>query len=252
MRDAVIRVRNITKAFAHVQALRDVSLELFRGEVLALIGDNGAGKSTLANTIAGNLRPDAGSIEVGGEVVVDASPRVIQQMGIETVYQTLALAPDLTVAENMFLGRERAKGGGWFASVAPLDRKWMDMRAREALDKLSSKPPSVRTLARDLSGGQRQAIAVARAVAWAKNAILMDEPTSALAASQTQQTNETIKRAAEEGLGVIVITHDLPNMLEFADRIVIMRRGAVVAERTPANTDLTELVGLMVGTGDVS
>lgn len=248
MSEVVIRVSGVSKSYAHVRALRDVSLQLHRGEVLALIGDNGAGKSTLAGVIAGTVVPDEGDIEIGGSRVEDPTPRRIQQLGVETVYQNLALAPDLSVAENMFLGREIVAGGGRFP-FAPLARRRMAARAREALARLSSNPASTDSAARDLSGGQRQAIAIARAVAWAENAILMDEPTSALAASQTAQTNATIKKAAEDGLGIVVITHDLPNMLEYADRIVVMRQGEVVAERTPATTELSELVGLMVGAG---
>ena len=249
MPEVAIRVENVSKSFAHVHALRDVSMEVRHGEIVALIGDNGAGKSTLANTIAGNIPPDTGSVYVGGERLTTFSPREVQSLGVETVYQTLALAPDLSIAENLFLGREPVRGPSWFFG-APLARQEMTRRAREALERLSSRPPSIDTLARDLSGGQRQAIAIARAVSWAKNAILLDEPTSALAAAQTAQTNETIKRAAAQGLGIVVITHDLPNMLDYADRILVMRRGAVVAERVPAQTDLSELVGLMVGTGE--
>lgn len=246
--EPVIRVRGVEKSFSHVRALRGVDLDLHPGEVLAVIGDNGAGKSTLANVIAGGLIPDAGWVEIDGERIEKPSNKLVHDKGVETVYQSLALGPDLSITENMFLGRELVGRGVVSRFFGVLDRKSMEAQTTAALQRVGSRIPSIKVDARDLSGGQRQAIAVARSVSWAKKAILMDEPTAALAAVQTQNTNRVIRAAAEHGLGVMVITHDIPNMLTYADRIVVMRHGQIVAERPAAMTDIAELVGLMVGT----
>jgi len=242
--DVVIRARGIEKTFGHVHALRGIDLDLRRGEILALIGDNGAGKSTLAGTIAGIIPPDAGSVEIDGtRVGYSRGARQVTELGVETVYQTLALGPDLSIADNMFLGRELFRSR--FFGV--LDRKRMAAQAAEALSRIGWDGPRPRTPVRELSGGQQQAVAVARAVYWARQAILMDEPTAALAARQMQKTNEDIRAAAAHGLGVLVITHDIPNMLTYAHRIVVMRRGRIIAERQANATTVAELVELMVG-----
>jgi simple sugar transport system ATP-binding protein len=245
--DVVIRARAIHKRFGHVHALRGVDLDLRRGEILALIGDNGAGKSTLAGTIAGIIKPDEGSVEIDGQRVENpGGARMVTQMGVETVYQTLALGPDLSIADNMFLGRELTKTGA-SRIIGTLDRKKMAAQAQDALTRVGWDGPPTKTAVRELSGGQQQAVAVARAVYWAKQAILMDEPTAALAARQMQKTNEDIRSAAGKGLGVLVITHDIPNMLTYAHRILVMRRGRIISEKQAKQTTVAELVELMVG-----
>jgi len=249
----LIKVCGVEKRFGHVHALRGVDLEIFAGEVVAVIGDNGAGKSTLATVIAGGHVPDAGWVEIAGQRIEKPTARLVHELGVETVYQSLALGPDLSIAENMFLGREIVGKGFVRRRLGVLDRREMAKQTEAALDRVGmTNYTTVNASARALSGGQRQAIAVARSVAWASRAILMDEPTAALAIRQTRNTNEVIRAAAAHGLGVMVITHDIPNMLTYADRIVVMRHGQVVAVCTPAATDLNKLVGLMVGEEQVA
>jgi simple sugar transport system ATP-binding protein len=244
--EVVLRVEGVKKSFGHVQALRGVSLEVAAGEIVALVGDNGAGKSTLASVISGALVPDEGHLEIAGQRVDGQGTKAVSQLGVETVYQNLALAPDLSIAANLFLGREEL-GQNWFARrLAVLDRRSMVERAEAALVKVGWDGPHPSTRVSDLSGGQQQAVAVARAMIWATRAILMDEPTAALAQRQMKKTNEIIKSAAQQNLGVVVITHDLPNMLTYADRIVVMRRGAIAAQMQAAETNTTELVEMMV------
>ncbi|MBN9021745.1 MAG: sugar ABC transporter ATP-binding protein, partial [Rhizobiales bacterium] len=222
----VIEAIDITKRFGHVQALSGASLKVRAGEVMGLVGDNGAGKSTLTKVICGALTPDGGRLSFWGRPTAVTSIRHAQELGVETVYQDLALAPDLSVAENIFLGREplvRGPIGGW---PVTLDRRKMRQMAREAIAAAGiSTLNSVDRAVRDLSGGQRQAIAVARAVMWATTAILMDEPTAALGTKQTDIVYESIRRAADRGLAVIVVSHDIPKMLSLADRIAVMRHG---------------------------
>ncbi len=244
----VIEAIDIIKRFGHVQALSGASLQVRAGEVLALVGDNGAGKSTLTKVICGALAPDGGTLSFWGEATTVTSIRHAQELGVETVYQDLALAPDLSVAENMFLGREpltRGFLGGWPPS---LDRRKMRQAAQDAIKAagittLSSVDRSVR----ELSGGQRQAVAVARAVMWARSAILMDEPTAALGTKQTDIVYESIRSAAARGLAVVVISHDIPKMLSLADRIAVMRQGRTVSNTPARDMTLTDVVTLMLG-----
>jgi simple sugar transport system ATP-binding protein len=244
--DVIIRANGVEKHFAHIHAIRGVDMDLHRGEILALVGDNGAGKSTLASIIAGALVPDAGWVEIAGERIEHPTARLVHSLGVETLYQTLALAPDLTIAENVFLGREKTKTTAIGRLLHVLDRKHMAEQTKLGLERVTTGLPSAKVLARQLSGGQQQAIAVARAAIWARTAILMDEPTAALGARQTQSTNDVIRSAAADGLGVLVITHDIPNMLTFADRILVMRHGRIVATMPAAQTNVAELVELMV------
>jgi simple sugar transport system ATP-binding protein len=244
----VIEAFDIVKRFGHVHALSGASLQVRAGEILALVGDNGAGKSTLTKILSGALAPDSGRLAFWGETTSVASIRHAQELGVETVYQDLALAPDLSVAENMFLGREpvtRGIIGGWPAS---LDRRKMRQAAEEAIRAAGiSTLNSVDRAVRDLSGGQRQAIAVARAVMWAKTAILMDEPTAALGTKQTDIVYESIRSAAARGLAVVVVSHDIPKMLSLADRIAVMRQGKTVSNTPARDLVLTDVVTLMLG-----
>ncbi|GAB2447809.1 ATP-binding cassette domain-containing protein [Nocardioides hungaricus] len=244
--EVVLRVEGVKKSFGHVSALRGVSLEVRAGEIVAIVGDNGAGKSTLASVISGALLPDEGHLEIAGERVDGRGTKAVSELGVETVYQNLALAPDLSIAANLFLGREQL-GRGWLhRRLAVLDKRAMADRAETALVKVGWDGPPPTTRVSDLSGGQQQAVAVARAMVWATRAILMDEPTAALAQRQMQKTNEIIRAAAQQRLGVVVITHDLPNMLTYAHRIVVMRRGAIAAQMRAEETSTTELVEMMV------
>ena len=241
-----IRARGITKSFGHLQALRGADLDLRPGEVLALVGDNGAGKSTLTKVLCGALAPDSGTLAYWGEPVTVQSIGHALELGVHTVYQDLALAPDLSVAENMFLGREPAYAG-IRGRLGMLDRDRMRDDTRVALAQLGINLRSLRVPVRNLSGGQRQALAVARANAWATTAVLMDEPTAALGPKQSSIVYETVTAAAARGLAVLVISHDIPRMLHVADRIAVMRHGMVIAERPASSLKLTDVIGLMLG-----
>jgi simple sugar transport system ATP-binding protein len=243
---AAITARGITKSYGHLQALRGADLDLRPGEVLALVGDNGAGKSTLTKILCGAISPDAGSLAYWGEPVSVQSIGHALELGVHTVYQDLALAPDLSVADNLFLGREPVRGG-IRGRLGMLDRERMRTDTREALAHLGINLRSLRVPVRNLSGGQRQALAVARSMAWATTAVLMDEPTAALGPKQSAIVYETVRHAAARGLAVLVISHDIPRMLQVADRIAVMRHGMVVAERPASTLKLTDVIGLMLG-----
>lgn len=241
-----IRVRGVTKAYGHLQALRGADLDLRPGEIVALVGDNGAGKSTLTKILSGAIAADDGEIAFWGEVVKVQSIAHAHDLGVHTVYQDLALAPDLSVADNLFLGRE-VPVSGWRGRLGMLHRERMRDETREALAHLGIQLRSLSVPVRNLSGGQRQALAVARAITWATTAVLMDEPTAALGPKQSAIVYETIIAAADRGLAVLVISHDIPRMLEVAHRIAVMRHGLVVAERPASSLKLTDVIGLMLG-----
>jgi simple sugar transport system ATP-binding protein len=241
----VIETRGITKSFGHVQALRGASLRAYPGEVLALIGDNGAGKSTLSNVIAGVHPADDGELILRGTTVNVSNVRHARELGIEIVYQDLAQAPDLTVVQNFFFGRELlVSGPGRFIGV--VDEAAMRERTKEALSLLGAQVPSLTVPVSALSGGQRQAIAVARAVMWATAAIVMDEPTAALGTKQTRMVYDAVRAAADRDLAVIFVSHDIPKMLEFADRIAIMRHGQVVAQMPTQGLELVDVLTTML------
>jgi simple sugar transport system ATP-binding protein len=241
-----VRVEEVVKSFGHVEALRGASLEAHAGEVLVVFGDNGAGKSTLMNVIAGVHRPDSGAVVIGGEITTGTGIAHAQELGVQTVFQDLALAPDLSVAENMFLGHE-VRRRGRFLPLPVLDRRSMVDAATRALEQLSIRLPSASAPVSLLSGGQRQAVAVARAVMWARLAVLMDEPTAALGARQSDIVCETIRATASRGLAVIVVSHDILRMLEAADRVAIMRRGRVVHDGPTTELSVRDVVAIMVG-----
>jgi simple sugar transport system ATP-binding protein len=241
-----IRATGIEKAYGHLLALRGASLDLMAGEVLALVGDNGAGKSTLTKVLCGAVMPDAGNTWFDGREVRVQSTSHAHELGVHTVYQDLALAPDLSVADNLFLGREPTRAGlrGWFGT---LDRDRMRTDTEHALERLGIRLRSLNMPVRNLSGGQRQALAVARAITWATTAVLMDEPTAALGPKQSAIVYETVSAAAARGLAVLVISHDIPRMLTVANRVAVMRHGQVVATRPAADLRVTDVIGLMLG-----
>jgi simple sugar transport system ATP-binding protein len=246
MSTPVLLAKDITKSYGHVVALRGASLELHAGEVVALLGDNGAGKSTFIKALSGAIKPDGGKIEVLGQPVDLESGYRAQDYGIDTVYQDLALAPDLSLAENIYLGRESVRPG-LLGKLGVLDRRTMVKDAGAAFSQLSVKLPSPRSSVAGLSGGQRQAVAIARSVMWAKHAIFMDEPTAALGARQTEIVCDTIRDYSKRGLGILIISHDLPRMLTLADRFLIMRHGRVAANLTREEATMPRILGAMLG-----
>jgi D-xylose transport system ATP-binding protein len=234
---ALLACTGISKAFGAVQALYNVDFEVRRGEVMALVGDNGAGKSTLIKGIAGIYPFDDGDIRFEGEPVKIHTPRDSARLGIEVVYQDLALAENLDVVANMFLGRERVRGR------VVLDEPGMERAARETLDSLSvTTLRSVRQRVIGLSGGQRQAVAVAKSVMWNSKLVILDEPTAALGVAQTRQVLDLVRRLAERDLGVVIISHNLHDIFECADRITVLRLGQRVALYERAATTQQEVV----------
>lgn len=244
-----IEAIGVVKTFGHIAALRGASFRAYPGEVLALIGDNGAGKSTLSNVIAGVHSADDGEIRVDGVPVKIDEVNAARELGIEIVYQDLAQAPDLSVVQNFYLGRELLRSGIGRV-LGRLDERTMRERTKKAIADLGAQVPSLHEPISSLSGGQRQAVAVARAVMWAKTAIIMDEPTAALGARQTAMVYEAVRAAARRGLAVILVSHDIPKMIEFADRIAIMRHGRVVAQLRAEGLELLDVLTTMLAAGD--
>jgi len=233
----VLQLRGISKSFGSVQALTDVDFEVRHGEVMALVGDNGAGKSTLVKCIAGTHSPDSGEILFEGKVVHIHGPKDASKLGIQIVYQDLALADNLDVVQNMFLGREERD---W---LWRLREPVMEQRTGETLSSLSvTTIRSIRQPVASLSGGQRQSVAVAKAVLWNSKLVILDEPTAALGVAQTRQVLELVKRLAEQGLGVVLISHNLHDVFEVATRITVLRLGRDVGVYERERTNQQEVV----------
>jgi ABC-type sugar transport system ATPase subunit len=243
---ATLALRQVSKHYGSVQALRGVDLEVYPGEVVGLVGDNGAGKSTLVNILSGALQPSAGTILIDGQPVSFRSSLEARARGIETVYQDLALAPDLAVWANLFLGREK-KTKGLLGRLGWLDRKAMYAEAEQALERTRIRIGSVTSKAGELSGGQRQAIAVGRAVAWGSRIILMDEPTAALGVEQQQRVGELIRTVSGEGLPVLLVSHNLPQVHKLCDRVLVLFQGQVISQLRPAEVSMEEIVSWITG-----
>ena len=243
----ILEARALVKRYGHVVALNGADLELYPGEILAIIGDNGAGKSTLIKALSGALQPDEGEIRLAGERVHFRSPRDARRAGIETVYQDLAVAPALDIAANIFLGREARRRGPAGRILRLLDKGTMRREASRHFAELKIGVQSIAQPVEDLSGGQRQGVAVARAAAWANRLVIMDEPTAALGVKETGQVVDLIRRVRDRGLPVILISHDMPNVFELADRIHIMRLGTRAAVVTPKSHTMAEAVAIMTG-----
>jgi simple sugar transport system ATP-binding protein len=239
----------LVKHYGHVQALRGADFAVHAGEVVALIGDNGAGKSTLVKLLSGAGRPDAGEIRVDGAAITLGSPVEAQRLGIETVYQDLALAPDLDGAANLYLGREICRPG-LLGRLGVLDKKAMQAGARTAFGELGVDLQNALTEVANLSGGQRQSVAVARSVAWASRIVFLDEPTAALGVVQTGRVLDVVRRIRDRGVAVVLISHNMPQVLEVADRIEVLRLGRRVARFTAADATVEQLVGAMTGAFD--
>jgi fructose transport system ATP-binding protein len=243
----ILEARGLVKQYGHVVALRGADLELYPNEILAIIGDNGAGKSTLIKALSGALQPDDGEIRLDGERVHFRSPRDARAAGIETVYQDLAVAPALDIAANIFLGREARRPGPLGSILRMLDKGEMRREATRHFSELKIGVQSITQPVENLSGGQRQGVAVARAATWARRLVIMDEPTAALGVKETGQVLDLIRRVRERGLPVILISHDMPHVFELADRIQIMRLGRRVAVVTPKSHSMPEAVAIMTG-----
>jgi ABC-type sugar transport system ATPase subunit len=240
----LLEVRDISKRFGGVQALTNVSLTLYPGEVLALAGDNGAGKSTLIKTISGVHKPTTGTISYEGNLVTFENPQQARDQGIETIYQDLALADNLDVGANVFLGREpilRRFG------LPFIDRKKMRNEAQETLRALDIQINRLDLPIRSMSGGQRQSVAIGRAIHWKARVLIMDEPTAALGVPEQRKVMELIQNLKQSGVGVIFISHNLIDIFQVSDRILVLRRGVNVGERKISQTDGDEVVKLMVG-----
>ena len=241
----ILRAVDLRKQFGGLVAVDGVSLEVGGGEVVGLIGDNGAGKSTLIKMIAGVYRPDAGQLFLNEQEVSFASPQDARDLGIETIYQDLALCENLDASANIFLGREPSRR---VLGVLPaVDRPRMLRESRRILHQLDIRIPGLGRPIRLMSGGQRQAVAIARAVYWNAKLMIMDEPTAALGVPEQRKVLDLVRTLRDHGVGVIIISHNLQDVLQVADRAIVMRRGRKVGERSIAETSSSDLLGLMVG-----
>nr|WP_111556853.1 ATP-binding cassette domain-containing protein [Kitasatospora sp. SolWspMP-SS2h] len=242
--ETVLALRGISKRFGAVQALTGIELEVRAGEVLALVGDNGAGKSTLVKTIAGVNQPDEGVIEWEGRPVSIHRPQDAQQLGIATVYQDLALCDNLDVVGNLFLGREIKQFG------LVLDEVAMEQRSRKLLDSLSIRIPSVRIPIASLSGGQRQVVAIARALVGSPRVVILDEPTAALGVEQTAQVLDLVERLRDQRLGVILISHNMADVMAVADTVAVLRLGRNNGVFDKHSTNQEQIISAITGATD--
>jgi fructose transport system ATP-binding protein len=243
----VLAARGLVKRYGHVTALDGADFELYSGEILAVIGDNGAGKSTLIKALSGALMPDEGEIFVDGKQVHFRTPIDARRHGIETVYQDLAVAPALDIAENLFLGREIRRPGVLGSVFRMLDKPRMLAESRAHMQDLKIGITSMRQAVETLSGGQRQGVAVARSAAFARHVVIMDEPTAALGVKESRMVLDLIRQVRDRGLPVILISHNMPHVFEVADRVHIQRLGRRVAVVTPHNFSMSDAVAIMTG-----
>ena len=242
MSEPVLSLQDIHKAFGGVVAIETFSLDLHPGEIVALVGDNGAGKSTLIKMISGVHAPTSGDIKLEGKPVTFADASGARAAGVEVVYQDLALADQQPVYMNMFLGRELTKG-----PLGLLDKKSMIAETRSLVEELDVRIPSAQAIIRDLSGGQRQGIAIARATHWASKLILLDEPTAALGVAETAKVEELIKTLRARNLAVLIVSHSLDQVFRLSDRICVLRRGQQIGVRRTSETDKNEIIAMITG-----
>ncbi len=246
--EPVLQAQNLVKRFGRVTAIDNADFDLLPGEILAVIGDNGAGKSTLIKALAGAVKPDQGEIRLNGQAVQFHSPIEAREAGIETVYQNLALSPALTIADNMFLGRERRRTGILGRAFRMLDRSAMQKEARQHLSALGLMTiQNINQTVETLSGGQRQGVAVARAAAFGSRVIIMDEPTAALGVKESRKVLELILDVRSKGLPIVLISHNMPHVFEVADRIHIHRLGRRACVIRPAHHTMSDAVAIMTG-----
>jgi len=242
----LLQVVNVSKSYGHIKALTDVSFDVRAGEVVGLVGDNGAGKSTLVNIIAGAIRPSSGGLRIDGREVHFSSALDARMTGIEAVYQDLALALDLDIWANIFLGREILRAG-LLGRLGVLNKPAMRERAAQGLRRTGIRVGSIRTPCRSLSGGQRQAVAVARGLIWGSRLLLMDEPTAALGVEQQAKVGELIAAVRAEGIPVILVSHNMPQVHAICDRIVVLFRGRKVADRDAHSMSIEDTIASITG-----
>ncbi|MFI5409492.1 ATP-binding cassette domain-containing protein [Kaistia sp. UC242_56] len=242
-----MQAMGLTKRYGHVVALDGADFELAKGEILAVVGDNGAGKSSLIKVLTGATIPDSGTVFVDGAEVHFKNPLSARLAGIETVYQELAVATQLNIAQNLFLGRELRKPGLRGQIFRQLDKSRMRQQAADHMKNLGIRIQSINQKVETLSGGQRQAVAVARAAAWGKRVVILDEPTAALGVRETNQVLNLITRVRDQGLSVVLISHSMPDVFQIADRIHIHRLGRRAVVVSPKTTSMSDVVGVMTG-----
>ena len=242
----LLEARGISRTFGSLVALNDVDIQVNAGEVVGLVGDNGAGKSTLLKILCGALQPSAGQLVVEGHAVNFRSPKDSRERGIEVVYQDLALATELSVAENIFLGRERRRAG-FLGRAHMIDRSAMSDDARSTLQSLAIEIHDVSARCGLLSGGQRQAVAVARAVRWGSRVLLLDEPTAALAVMEAEKIAKLISEVARQGVGVLLVSHNMPQVHQLCDRILVLLRGRMVADLRRDDVSVEDIVMWITG-----
>ncbi len=250
MAEIILSATGVHKHFGGLIALNSVDFQVERGEVVALLGDNGAGKSTLIKCISGVYRPEGGHISFDGQDITGRAPSAIRDAGIETIYQDLALAENLDVGANVFLGKEKKKTILGFIRVT--DDDYMRQEAVKVLDRLDIHIPSLKQRLVNLSGGQRQAVAIARAIYWNARLVIMDEPTAALGVPEQRKVLALVRSLRDQGIPIILISHTMTDVLEVADRCVVMRRGRVAANLPKGQFDAEILVKHIVGAGDLS
>ncbi|HUN05650.1 MAG TPA: ATP-binding cassette domain-containing protein [Aggregatilineales bacterium] len=246
----LLKVTGVSKFFGGLTALNNVDFEVTPGEVVALLGDNGAGKSTLIKCVSGVYKPEQGGIQFDGQDILHSTPAEIREFGIQTIYQDLALAENLDVGANVFLGREKKRMMLGFLPVT--DDEYMRVEAAKVLDRLDIHIPSLKQKLVNLSGGQRQAVAIARALYWNARLVIMDEPTAALGVPEQRKVLATIRTLKDQGVPVILISHTMQDVMDVADRMVVMRRGRVVANLPRKEATVDVLVKHMVGGADIS
>ena len=243
----VLEARHITRSFGAVVALADASLSLHQNEVLGLVGDNGAGKSTLIKILSGVEIPNSGELFIDGKPVAMHKPQDAMDAGRETVYQDLALVDTMSAYQNVYLGREDLLPNALGRIFNLVDDRKMRIRAREVLDSLSVKIPSINVPVKSMSGGQRQCLAIARALLWGRRIVILDEPTAALGVRETGQVLEVIRDLRRHHVSVIVVSHNMQQLMTVADRITVMRLGRSIASRRVNDTQVSEIVGLITG-----
>ncbi|HET7678336.1 MAG TPA: ATP-binding cassette domain-containing protein [Candidatus Limnocylindrales bacterium] len=236
----LVEMRNIHVSFGGVRAVNDVSVDLHAGEVVGLVGGNGAGKSTLMRALSGAHRPDSGEILVEGQPVTIANPRDAKDLGIECIYQTLALADNVDAPANLFLGRELTTVWG------TLDESAMEDRTRKVMGRLNPRFTAFNKPVRYLSGGQRQAVAIARAIHFNARVLIMDEPTAALGPAETAQVRDVIRQLKSEGIGIFLVSHDIHDVFDLADRISVMYHGRIVDTVSKAEVTIDEVLGMII------